>query len=308
MKGLRKKLYELPKADLHHHLHLGGDIQKLKSIYGRPDFSVPLTYAGLPGMIDFIELQLNTLIRTADDAIHLMVTALENSMADNVRYLEASVDLRLARYFGGSLEELIAVVDELKNKYSSQLEFCPDIGLNKSISIDEALSAVEKCIASGVFSGIDIYGQEDNTDLAAYVDIYDLAREARLKTKVHIGEFSTPDTIDSAMELLRPDVLQHGIRAIDSKMTMGKITEKGIQLNICPQSNVALGAITSLMDHPVRTFFDRGIHVTINTDDYLLFGASITDQYQALIESGLFTFGEIEAINKNTLNSVGGIY
>lgn len=305
MTELRKKLHELPKADVHHHLHLGGDIQELKLRYNRHDFSVPLIYSGLPGFLDFINDELNSLIRTADDAIHLMDTALQHSIADNVRFLEASVDMKLSRFFDGSLEALLEVVGHLKNKYHKEVEFRPDIGLNKDLPIEEAATLLSRCIESGLFSGVDIYGPERGKDLALYARIYDMARDAGLKTKVHVGEFSDADTIDLAIAHLKPQILQHGIRAVDSEKTMSEIGERGICLNICPQSNVALGASNSLEEHPIRRIFDHGLSFTINTDDFLLFGASITDQYMALIEAGVFSFEEITDINAASLQQVG---
>ena len=305
MNQLRKQIHQLPKADFHHHLHLGGDIQSLKYKYNQTDFTIPGTYHGLKGMIQFIEGSLNTLIQESDDVIHLMDTALQSSIEDNVKYLEASVDLKLARFFGGSLEALIEVVQSLKSKYQPQLDFRPDIGLNKDLPKEEAGRIALKCIESQVFSGIDIYGPEDGKDLHEYTKIYEVAKEAKLKTKVHIGEFSQADTIDKALEILDPEVLQHGIRAIDNEKTMDSIAQKGVRLNICPQSNLALGAVSSLEEHPIRTFYERGVSFSINTDDFLLFGASITDQYLDLIQAGIFSFEEIVKINQDAIDSCG---
>ena len=190
----------------------------------------------------------------------------------------------------------------LRNKYSSQLEFRPDIGINKDLPQDMVYHIATECIQSGVFSGIDIYGKEDGKNLAEYLEIYGLARKANLKTKVHIGEFSNADTIDKAIELLEPEVIQHGIRAIEDEKTMNTLGQMGIQLNICPQSNIALGAAESIQDHPLRELYDRDIKVTINTDDYLLFGASITDQYLELIEKGVFEIEEVEELNLRSLD------
>ena len=305
MTELKNKLHSLPKADVHHHLHLGGDIRELQKRHNRPDFSIPLIYPGLPGFLDFIHDELNTLIRTADDAVHLMDTAIQNSIADNVKHLEASVDMKLIRFFDGSLDALIEVVGNLQKKYSSELDFKPDIGLNKDLPIEEATNLLSRCIASEVFAGIDIYGPEHGKDLSLYRRIYDMAREAGLRTKVHVGEFSGADTIDTAVAELNPEFLQHGIRAVDSEKTLNEIGARGICLNICPQSNVALGAAGSLPEHPIRSIFDQRIAFTINTDDYMLFGASVTDQYLALIEADVFSLEEIEEINTAALKRVG---
>ena len=207
--------------------------------------------------------------------------------------------LGLARFFEDSIESLIEATDELKHKYQSQLDFRPDLGIKKGGNTCEIHNDAIKCINSGVFYGIDIYGKEDDQNLDRFVELFDIAKNENLKTKVHIGEFSGGKTIEKAIEILNPDEIQHGIKAADSLKTMDMILEKNIRLNICPQSNIALGSVNNITEHPIRKLYDHGINVTINTDDLLLFNASITDQYLDLINQGIFSFEEIVTIQKN---------
>ena len=80
---------------------------------------------------------------------------------------------------------------------------------------------------------------------------------------------------------------------------MDLILENDMRLNVCPQSNLALGSIGSIANHPIRRLFDYGISITVNTDDLLLFGATITDQFVDLIEKNIFSYEEIDSIRKN---------
>jgi len=64
---------------------------------------------------------------------------------------------------------------------------------------------------------------------------------------------------------------------------------------------VALKAVSSLKEHPMRKLYDEGVSITINTDDHLLFNSTITDQFADLIHQGLFTFEEIDEIRKNAI-------
>ena len=159
-----------------------------------------------------------------------------------------------------------------------------------------------QCVDSGVFKSLDIYGDENEQRLDGFLNIYKYAKTKNLKTKVHIGEFSDYKTIENTIELLEPDEIQHGIRAVESTYTMRMITERGIRLNICPQSNIALGAAADYPSHPIRKLCDSGIKITINTDDLLLFNASLTDQYISLIEHGVFTFQEMNEIRLNSFS------
>ena len=158
------------------------------------------------------------------------------------------------------------------------------------------------CISNGLFHGVDIYGKEDGRDVTPFRQLFQEAKEHGLKTKVHIGEFSDHKTIEETILLLSPDEIQHGIRAVDSEKTMDLILEHNIRLNICPHSNVALGASKNLTDHSIRTLFDRGINITVNTDDLLLFDATLTDQFVDLLNEGVFSFEEIDQIRKNAFD------
>lgn len=302
MKTLRDKLKALPKADIHNHLHLGGSLELLKQKFLDTNLIIPKYYNGLDGMIDFINNHINSIMLTSEDMIYFIEMALKNSISDNVTYLEASIDIGFARFFNDNIEELIVVVKSLRDNYITEIDFRPDIGINKDYPIEKANSHALKCIESGLFSGIDIYGKERNRKLDDFVSLFDAANKKSLKTKVHIGEFSDHKTIENAISILHPTEIQHGIRAVDSERTMDMIVDHDIQLNICPQSNISLGAVRHISEHPIRKLYDHGIKVTINTDDQLLFNATLTDQYVDLIEQQVFSFEEIDNIRKNGFN------
>ena len=298
----KQRFLKLPKADVHNHLHLGGSQKRFRRCYPDTNINFPKTYDGLSGMIDFIYKHLNAVMLTETDVINFMEMAIESAINDNVILLEASVDIGLIRFFNNSAETLIETIIMLKEKYRSQIYFAPDLGFNKDLDLDEVYKNGVTCFESGVFKGIDLYGKEDDQDLRTFVRLYDMARDHGMKTKVHIGEFSDHKTIEETIKLLSPDELQHGITAATSEKTMDLILENHLRLNVCPSSNVALGAIKNLEKHPIRTLFDHGIHITINTDDLILFNATITDEFVKLMDLNIFSFEELDQIRKNAFN------
>jgi len=301
MNDLRRKIQSLPKGDVHSHLHLSAGIDLLKDEYPKLDLSVPQYYKGFEGMMLFIEQYINTFMTSSEKAINLMDIGIRSSMADNVTCLEASIDINLFRFFNNSVKELIEAVDRLKMKYLGQIDFRPEIGIKKNSPSEIIYESGIQCIESGVFDGLDIYGNEKGMDLSGFQELFLYAKTKKLKTKVHVGEFSGHETIEKAIELLEPDEIQHGIHAAESGNTMHMIVERGIRINICPQSNIALGAVADIYAHPIRKLYDSGINLTINTDDLLLFNATLTDQYVNLIEHDIFTFEEVNEIRMNSL-------
>ena len=303
MNSLLQQIQDLPKADVHSHLHLAGSQKRFAERYPEANINFPNQYDGLPGMIDFIYGTLNKVMLTGEDVVNFMDIAIISAIDDNVKLLEASVDIGLARFFEGSIDTVIDTVRMLKEKYKSQIDFKPDIGVNKDLDLEKVYSDGVNCIESGLFNGIDLYGQEVGKDLRPFVRLYDMAKDRGLKTKVHIGEFSDHHTIESTINLLHPQELQHGIRAVDSMNTMDLILQNNIRLNVCPTSNLALGAVQHLKDHPMRQLFDHGIKVTINTDDLILFDATLSNEFEKLLQSQLFSFEELQILNNNAFLS-----
>jgi adenosine deaminase len=90
--------------------------------------------------------------------------------------------------------------------------------------------------------------------------------------------------------------VQHGIAAADSPTVMRFLADNGIRLNVCPTSNVVLGRARDLRSNPIRKLYDAGVRVTINTDDVLVFGQGVSEEFLALYQAGLFNAAELDEI------------
>lgn len=299
MKLSKTDFLKLPKADVHTHFHLGGSQKRLLEKYPNATILFPKEYDGLNGMIDFIYGHLNQIMLTKVDVINFMEISIESSIDDGITLLEASVDVGLARFFNNSIDDVIAEVKRIKEKYKHKIDFKPDIGINKDLPLEKVYTYGNTCIESGVFNGVDIYGKEANQNLNPFKELFESAKKNNLKTKAHIGEFSDYKSMNKTIQLLNPDELQHGINAVNSEKTMDLILERNIRLNICPQSNLSLGAVKNLQTHPIKKLFDKGIKITVNTDDLILFNTTVTDEFYHLYKNNIFSFDELEIIRKN---------
>jgi adenosine deaminase len=128
------------------------------------------------------------------------------------------------------------------------------------------------------------------------VPLYRRAKSAGLRLKAHVGEWGTADDVWQAVELLELDEVQHGIAAASSPAAMGFLVRAGVRLNVCPTSNVMLGRVARIEEHPIRQLLDAGIRVTIGTDDPLLFGTSLSREFLALANAGVLTPAELDAV------------
>jgi adenosine deaminase len=80
------------------------------------------------------------------------------------------------------------------------------------------------------------------------------------------------------------------------------LADNRIQLNVCPSSNVMLGYATDYKNHPIKTLYENGIRVTINTDDLLIFDSSIENEYLLLYQAGTLSAEQLNEIRQNGLN------
>ena len=135
-----------------------------------------------------------------------------------------------------------------------------------------------------------------------FVPVYRRAKVAGLKLKAHVGEWGDADDVWRAVELLELDEVQHGLAAAASPTVMRFLADHRIRLNMCPTSNLMLGRVSALASHPIRQLYDAGVRVTVNTDDTLMFGQSVSDEFLNLFRAGVFSAAELDRIRLNGLS------
>jgi len=114
---------------------------------------------------------------------------------------------------------------------------------------------------------------------ARFAPLFARARAAGLRTCAHAGESSGPEGVRDAIELLGVERIDHGIRAIEDPHLVTELARTGVPLDICPTSNVRLGVAPSIDSHPIEALRRAGVRVSVNTDDPLLFGTTVTSEY-----------------------------
>ena len=122
--------------------------------------------------------------------------------------------------------------------------------------------------------------------------------------KAHIGEWGTAQDIVTAVNLLRLQEVQHGIAAIQDEGVIDFLVERGIRLNITPTSNILLKRVAGINTHPIGQLYRKGVNVTINSDDVLIFDSDVSKEYLRLYQSGCLTAEELNDIRKNGLSMV----
>jgi adenosine deaminase len=116
---------------------------------------------------------------------------------------------------------------------------------------------------------------------AKFKDVYDRAREAGLLAVAHAGEEGPPAYVWEALDLLKARRIDHGVRSVEDERLVGRLVEEQIPLTVCPLSNVKLRVFPTLRAHNLKQMLDRGLLVTVNSDDPAYFGGYVADNFQA---------------------------
>jgi adenosine deaminase len=170
----------------------------------------------------------------------------------------------------------------------------PDVGM-------EVLDWIEE--KNDNIVSIDIGGSEKGFPPRPYAPIYQRAREMGLHLTAHAGEAAGPDSIWDAVKFLGVERIGHGVAAASDIALMSHLKERDITIEMCPVSNLRTGVVNKFEDHPIRAFIDKGIRVTVNSDDPSMFGTDMNNEYIQLHRKLGFTVSELFQISLNAVDS-----
>jgi len=300
--GDRKRLVTFPKADRHCHSLFGASLNSIAARAGNPLKPPPSRMADLDEMRAYAHAELYAYIRNRAGIEFTAETTIKEAIQDGVTILEMSVDVDFVQLYESGTKGFLDFVKGLKHNCSDDIDFRPELGISKNRDPSPQINLAMACIESGVFSSIDLYGNENAQQPEAYVDLFRHARRHGLKLKAHVGEFGDSVLVERTLRVLELEEIQHGVAVASSQPLMDSIKGKGIRLNVCPSSNVALSVVKSLQHHPIQKLARSGIRVTINSDDKTIFGKTVTDEYLGLFQAGTLTAEELDAIRMESLS------
>lgn len=152
--------------------------------------------------------------------------------------------------------------------------------------------------APGV-DGVSLHGDETTQSTPYFAEAFAEARRRGLATKAHAGELMGPASVRTALDRLGVRRIEHGVRAIEDEALVERLAAEGITLDVCPWSNVRLGVVPDLAAHPIRRLHERGVRVTVNTDDPTVFGRSLSQELASLVEDLGFAPADLARLQAN---------
>ena len=291
-----------PKTDVHCHVFFSARRESLERWLGHPLTNPPPKMNGVEGMMEYADAVLAPHIKHRAGFEFVAMSAMSDAIQDGVVMLEMSFDIRLAEFYPNGIKELCAFIEALVERYKAEADLRPELGFSRGNADDPKLMALaHEAVELGFFQSIDLYSRQEVCPPEVMKPLFTKARAAGMKLKAHVGEFEGAEEIRRTVEVLDLDEVQHGIAAAESVEIMRWLSENQIQLNVCPTSNVMLGGVSDLASHPIRILFDNGVPVTINTDDLMIFGQSVSEEYRNLYQASVFSAEELNDIRRASL-------
>jgi adenosine deaminase len=303
----------VPKVELH--LHLEGAIPltalwELVKKYGG-DSTVPdqaalqqrFKFRDFP---DFIETWVwkNQFLREYEDFSFIAEAVAADLTSQNIRYAEIFYSppdfARHGLRTRGLTQAIRAGLNRVAGiKVRLVADLVRDFGPGKAAI---TLAEVAEVKDSGVI-GVGIGGSEHDFPPEPFQLIYEQARKQGFHTSAHAGEAAGPESVWGAIRALQVDRIGHGTRAGEDQALLDFLVEKQIPIEMCPISNLRTGVIASIAQHPIREYFERGLLVTVNTDDPKMFGNSLAVEYQVLVDRLDFSKDQVRRLILNAIQA-----
>lgn len=289
----------LPKTETH--LHLEGALPYELLHAWRPDVYPETLYTHapdyrFPSFPKFDEILLGHALPwfVSAERYHVAAKAIfARHVAQNVRYVETSFHLPVTLFIGVPGREIIAAI---RSAVPAGLEVRIFAGMLRTDYVGPMQAVIDDLENWDELAGVDLHGHESTPTESWTAPRWARLRAAGKITKCHAGEFDGAARVSEAIEGLGVTRVQHGVRALEDPEVVALAVERGVTFDTCPISNVKLGVCASIATHPLRRLIEAGVNCTISTDDPLVFGNSLHDEYRTLAVEGGFTRAELAGV------------
>jgi adenosine deaminase len=305
----------LPKCELH--IHIEGSLEpELMFALARRN-GVRLPYASVEALRqayqfrhlqDFLDLyyQGMSVLVTEQDYYDLAWAYLQRAREDNVRHVEMFFDpqghtargIAFSTVIGGLHRAVVDAARELGVGASLIMCFLRHLDeADAEKTLDRALAFKDKIVGVGLDSS------ELGNPPSKFARVFRRARDEGFFLTAHAGEEGPAAYVWEALDVLGVGRIDHGNHSLDDAALVGRLARERIALTVCPLSNLRLRVIDDLSRHPLRQMMDKGLLVTVNSDDPAYFGGYVNENYRAVSRALELRRDEIAATVRNGIEA-----
>jgi adenosine deaminase len=305
----------LPVAELH--LHLEGTLEPETILAIAERNAVELPYADLDelrsryafrDLQSFLDLCYTNVavLRTAEDFADMTTAYLKRAGTAGVRHTEVFLNPQAHTERGVPLREIMeGVTGPLSESLRSHdVSSGLIVAFLRDGSQESAMATLDAVLALGVpFVGVGLDSAEVGNPPSKFAKVFERARAEGLHRVAHAGEEGPPSYIWEALDLLRVERIDHGIRCLEDETLIRRLVRDQVPLTVCPLSNVSLKVVEDIESHPLATMLHQGLKVTVNSDDPAYFGGYVDDNIKALAQAGHLAPGDLATLARNSIEA-----
>jgi adenine deaminase len=315
MHAMDDLIARLPKCELHIHIEGTLEPELMFALAKRNNVTLPYDsveavrraykFGNLQDFLDIYYQGMSVLV-TEQDFYDLAFAYLRRAKADNVRHVEMFFDPQGHTARGVSFATVIdglnrAIADGARELgVQASLIMCFLRHLDEADAhktLDSALAFRDK------IAGVGLDSSETGNPPSKFARVFGRARDAGLFVTAHAGEEGPPSYVWEALDVLGVGRVDHGNRSLEDDKLVSRLARERMALTVCPLSNLRLRVIDDLKHHPLRRMMDKGLVVTVNSDDPAYFGGYVNDNFRAVADALALTRDETIAVVRNSFQA-----
>jgi adenosine deaminase len=315
----RERLRRLPKAELH--CHLDGSLRPATMLALAAERSVAMPRPDAEALAAFMEVtdaknledylaRFAVTLSVMQDPAAIARVAEElvlDAAADGVRLLEVRFAPFLSTQQGMTSDEVMAawLAGMQRGERATGTVARAIVCALRHAPVSQSIAMAELAVAwkgRGVVA-FDLAGGEAGNPASAHKAAFDVARRADLAITCHAGEAWGPASVREALLDCGAHRIGHGTRLIEDASLLQYVNDRRIPVEVCLTSNVQTRATPAFAAHPARTFFKRGVVLSLNTDNRLMSGVTLTEEYARAAEHLRFSVADLCVIARQSFES-----
>jgi adenosine deaminase len=306
---------QMPKAELHIHIEGSLEPEMICALAKRNDVKisyasveelrVAYAFTDLQSFLDIYYAGASVLLRE-QDFFDMTWAYLLRAKADNVVHTEIFFDPQT------HIERGVGMGTVINGLYRAVEQAVRELGMTASLimcflrhlSEDDAMATLTLALPyRDKFIGIGLDSSERDHPPEKFKALFARAKKLGLHLVAHAGEEGPPAYIQTALDVLHVERIDHGVRCTADPALVQRLARDSVPLTVCPLSNVKLGIFPAMKSHNLVSLLDAGVMVTINSDDPAYFGGYLNDNFEAIFEALPLTRRHAYQLAKNSFNA-----
>jgi adenosine deaminase len=317
---LERLIQAIPKVELHVHIEGTLEPELVFELAKRNDVTLPFASADeLRKAYQFEDLQsfLNlyyqacAVLQTKQDFYDMTMAYMRRSHKDNLAHAEIFVDPQSHTSRGVPLEVVLDGMTEALKDAQEEMGMTHGIivSILRHLDADSAMELIESTLAyreenpDSPIIGIGLDSSELDHPPSKFIEAFAKAREHGMKVCAHAGEEGPASYILEALDLLKVDRIDHGVRCLEDEALVERLVKEQTPLTVCPHSNIKLCVFETMKDHNIRELLQRGLCASIHSDDPSYFSGYISDNFRSVTHALDLQHDEIVQLAKNAINA-----